>query len=241
MHYVSISVVDLRAEAKFESERYTQFVYGEEVKILEKDSEYSRVVGSDGIKGYIKTAVISEGPAKTHKMLKRFRHGEVIIPFGGYVSTEEIKEFRIPHTYVVPKERYDFRPTHLSRRFLGVPYLWAGTSEFGFDCSGLTQRLYRFLGIELPRNSARQRDYLKDVSSFSESIPGDLIFFKGHVGLYLGNSIMIHANGKHASVTTTDLSDGSAYSRGLMNIFEKIGRVDMSHNKRGIPLSPSRY
>jgi hypothetical protein len=238
MHFVSISVADLRAEPKFESERYTQYIYGEEIKILEEGNEYSRVVGSDGIKGYMKTAIISDGARKTHKLLRRFRHGEVIIPFGGYVSRKEISEFRIPANYVVPRERYDFKPTKISRRFLGVPYLWAGTSEFGFDCSGLVQRLFRFSGIELPRNSAKQRDYLRDVGSFSESLPGDLIFFKGHVGLHLGDSVMIHANGKHASVTTTDLSDGSVYSKYLMSIFEKIGRTDLSSSKRGTPLNP---
>lgn len=238
MHFVSISVADLRSEPKFESERRNQYIYGEEVNILEEGNPYSEVVGRDGVRGYMKTAVISEGHEKTHKMLRRFRHGEVIIPFGSYVSSQEIKDFKIPVSYVVPKERYDFKPTNLSKRFLGVPYLWAGTSEFGFDCSGLTQRLYRFIGIELPRNSAKQRDFLKEVGSFSESLPGDLIFFKGHVGLHLGNGIILHANGKHASVTTTDLLDGSAYSKELMSIFEKIGRVDTSDKKHGVATNP---
>ena len=236
MNFVSISVADLRAEPRFESGRLTQMVYGEEVKILEKGAEYSLVVGSDGVRGYMKTAVISKGDKKTHKMLRRFRHNEVIIPFGGYVSDSEITGYNIPNSFVTEKNNYNYKPTALSKRFVGVPYLWGGTSEFGFDCSGLTQRLYRFAGIELPRNSAWQRDYLKEVKSFSESIPGDLIFFKGHVGIHLGHKIMIHANGKHASVTTTDLSDGTEYSKQLLAIFEKIGRVDFNSKNLGTPL-----
>ena len=240
MHFVSISVADIRAEPKFESERVSQLIYGEKVDLLEEDDEYSLVVGPDGLQGYIKSALISDGPAKTHKMTRRFRYGEIIIPFGGYVSDYEIDQFSIPHSFIVPINKYDYKPTMLSMKFLGVPYLWGGTSEFGFDCSGLTQRMYRFAGIELPRNADWQRDYLKEIPTFSESLPGDLIFFKGHVGLHLGKKVMIHANGKHASVTTTDLSDGSQYSKHLMQIFEQIGRVDYNPAKLGIPIS-KRY
>ena len=114
-----------------------------------------------------------------------------IVEFGG--SEEVVKNPLHPYTKALILSVPDIDP-----------YLWGGTSEFGFDCSGLTQRLYRFAGIELPRNSSWQRDYLEEVKSFSESIPGDLIFFKGHVGIHLGHKIMIHANGKHASVTTLE-------------------------------------
>jgi hypothetical protein len=240
MQYVSISVADLRAEPKFSSERVSQLVYGEEIRILRKGEEYTLVVGNDGLQGYMKTALIKEGPARTHKLTRRYRHGEIIIPFGGNVSGEEIKKLSIPAQFLAPLSRYDYKPTELSKRFLGVPYLWGGTSEFGFDCSGFTQRLYRFAGVELPRNADWQRDYLDEVTSFKEALPGDLIFFEGHVGLHLGKMRIIHANGRHASVTTTDLSDHSEYSKRLLDIFEQIGRVNMESVKLGEPIK-KRY
>ncbi len=236
MHFVSISAADLRAEPKFTSERVSQLVYGESLKILEQGDEYSLVRGNDGLQGYMKTAIISSGPARTHKMTRRFRHDQIIIPFGGYVSEEEINRFGIPKGFFVLLSRYDYKPTELAMRFLGVPYLWGGTSEFGFDCSGLTQRMYRFAGFELPRNADWQRDYLEEVPSFKEAEPGDLIFFKGHVGIHLGNMQMIHANGKYASVTITDLSDQSEYSKHLLDIFEQIGRVNPASIKIGEPV-----
>ena len=54
------------------------------------------------------------------------------------------------------------------------------------------------------------------------------MFFKGHVGLYLGDGNMIHANGNSASVSVNNLFDGSKYSKNLHEIFEKIGRVTKS-------------
>ena len=116
MQYVSISVADLRAEPKFTSERISQLVYGEELKIIEKGEEYSLVVGSDGLQGHIKTALINEGPARTHKLTRRYRYGEIIIPFGGYVSRDEIKKFSIPGQFLAPISKYDYKPTELSSR-----------------------------------------------------------------------------------------------------------------------------
>lgn len=88
-----------------------------------------------------------------------------------------------------------------SRKFLGLPYTWGGTSSYGFDCSGFIQMLFKEMGIFLPRNAREQvnSDLLIPVSR--ENIqPGDLLFFGEtriiHVGLYLGNGEFIHSNTK---------------------------------------------
>jgi cell wall-associated NlpC family hydrolase len=88
----------------------------------------------------------------------------------------------------------------LSKTFLGLPYLWGGTSSFGFDCSGFVQTLYSQMGILLPRNSRQQATYPNGIDVNQEKlIPGDLVFFARvkpkitHVGIYLGNDEFIHA------------------------------------------------
>lgn len=84
----------------------------------------------------------------------------------------------------------------LSRRFVGLPYIWGGCSSLGYDCSGFVQMLYREIGLLLPRDSYQQveADLLETVES---PLPGDLLFFGdervNHVGLYLGNGELIHA------------------------------------------------
>ena len=104
-----------------------------------------------------------------------------------------------------------------ARRFLGLQYLWAGTSGFGLDCSGFTHLVYRALGVTISRDAAPQSAQGVKVARGSLRA-GDLVFFRGssglihHVGMYVGDGCMIHAPATGLPVSVVALT-GEPYSR----------------------------
>ncbi len=82
----------------------------------------------------------------------------------------------------------------IALRYLGVPYVWGGSSPAGFDCSGLVMYVYAQLGISLPHYTVSQWNATEPIST-SEMQPGDLVFFDGlgHVGIYIGGGQFVDA------------------------------------------------
>lgn len=80
-----------------------------------------------------------------------------------------------------------------SYKYLGVKYVYGGSTPSGFDCSGFTQYLFKQYGITLPRSAAGQLYGGQKVNSLAEAQPGDIICYAGHVALYIGNNQVIHA------------------------------------------------
>lgn len=102
------------------------------------------------------------------------------------------------------------------KQFLGDTYVYGATGPSTFDCSGLTQYVYRQLGINIPRTSQEQYAQLPTISS-ADALPGDLVFFAGsdgttaapgHVGIFIGNGQMIDAP-HTGTVVRVDSIDGN--------------------------------
>jgi cell wall-associated NlpC family hydrolase len=111
-----------------------------------------------------------------------------------------------------------------AQRYLGVPYAWGGTDPaVGLDCSGLVQRVYGDLGIDLPRTSSQQATAGTAVASLAEARPGDLVFFDhspsrpgiDHVGIYVGDGRMIAAPQAGEVVKVQDVGDPALIRRVL--------------------------
>lgn len=163
------------------------------------------------------------------------RRGLYKVRFGNFPTKEQARlraeELRqagiIEEFYVVSPEEYAAAKreargeaylreelVQTARSFLGVPYLWGGTSAgTGFDCSGLTMTVYHLNGLDLPRTSQEQfaSGAPVDRSSLEK---GDLIFFAAvgdkisHVGIYAGDGHFIHASGKGKKIRIDPIATG---------------------------------
>ncbi|MFJ4029504.1 C40 family peptidase [Paenarthrobacter sp. NPDC089989] len=83
-----------------------------------------------------------------------------------------------------------------AKKYIGVPYVWGGTNPAtGMDCSGFVQRVFKDLGVELPRVVSDQMQKGTPVASLAEAKPGDLLVSYGgnHISIYLGNGKAIDA------------------------------------------------
>ena len=100
-----------------------------------------------------------------------------------------------------------------SMQYIGVPYVFGGTSPYGFDCSGFVQYVFAKVGVSLPRTADVQFEVGTPVST-TDLRPGDAVFFEtytygaSHVGIYIGDGNFIHASSSRG-VTISSL--GSAY------------------------------
>lgn len=94
---------------------------------------------------------------------------------------------------------------------LGVPYVWGGTTPgVGLDCSGFTQYCHRMAGISIPRTSGPQGAGGKQVS---DPRPGDICYHQGHVGIYIGNGLRIHAPHTGDVVKIAPVPAGDRFTR----------------------------
>jgi hypothetical protein len=104
------------------------------------------------------------------------------------------------------------RVVETSKRFLGVPYLWGGTTPLGFDCSGMVQLTFNLNGVNLPRDADQQFQIGRPIG-VDDLEPADLLFFSNkssgitHVGIFIGDGKFLHSSGKAKGVTVTPFKD----------------------------------
>jgi hypothetical protein len=120
------------------------------------------------------------------------------------------------HLAPLAETRADFIAT--AKAFLGTPYLWGGRGGLGIDCSGLIQIAMAAAGVDCPRDSDQQRDALGDEVEIPDDpatlAAGDVFFFPGHVGFYLGQGRFLHASSFDMMVSVHPLKDVLSRVRG---------------------------
>ena len=131
---------------------------------------------------------------------------EIGLKLGGR-TLDRVFRYYVPSPHLVPIEERMAQPAEVARLFLGTPYVWGGNSGRGIDCSGLVQAAYLACGVACPGDSDLQMGMAG--AALEDSAPlqaGDLLFWKGHVGILLDGKRLLHANAHHMAVAYAPLA-----------------------------------
>ena len=91
-------------------------------------------------------------------------------------------------------------------QFVGNPYVYGGTSlTNGADCSGFTLAVYSNFGVSLPHSAAAQNKKGANVGSVANAVPGDLVYYSGHIGIYIGNEQIVHASNSRTGIIVSNV------------------------------------
>lgn len=156
----------------------------EQINILESTDDWYRILYEDKKSGYILKEQTTENKEEAEKAAKAFKQK-------AYIPTPA------PSVAITSDAGKGQELVDCARKFIGVKYVYGGSSPSGFDCSGLVQYVCKSIGISVNRTAASQFNNGRAVNK-KDLLPGDLLFFAKngrihHVSIYAGNGQMIHA------------------------------------------------
>ncbi len=237
--HVGAGIADLHHAPASDAPLVTQALFGEVVTLYEDHEGWGWVqLASDGYVGYIAMNALTEAAINpTHRvqvnrsfvypgpnMKLPAREG---LPLGalvgvrsvqsGFAQIDEAGFVFADHLCAGDEKERDF--VAVAERLLHVPYLWGGKTSLGIDCSGLVQVSLAAAGIAAPRDTDLQEKALGSLLAFDAELAGlqrgDLIFWRGHVGIMRDENTLLHANAHHMLVASESL-------RGVRDrVFEK--------------------
>lgn len=224
---VGTPLAPMTATPDGEAATVTHLLLGERFDAYEANGMWAWGQAEDGYVGYVPDACLAPpGPAPTHRIaaLQAPVYPEpsirsrpmTALPFGarmrgavegGFLQLEDGGFLCAQHVADAASVEPDWVATAL--RFLGAPYLWGGKSAAGVDCSGLVQLARQAAGFACPRDSDMQAAEGAGVTP--EALRrGDLVFWRGHVGIMLDRRRLLHATGHAMAVVVEPLKAVSA-------------------------------
>ncbi|HEX3364746.1 NlpC/P60 family protein [Phenylobacterium sp.] len=225
----AVAAVGVHRAPDLASEQMDQLLFGEAFEAVEEEGGFLwGQARRDGYVGFVAaSALAAPGPEPTHRVgaARTYAFAEPSIKSrasGPYsmnaLVAAEATEGRLARVagagwmaaeHLTPIGTFETDMAGVAERFLGAPYLWGGRESLGLDCSGLVQAALFACGQACPRDTDQQADLGREIER-AEFGRGDLVFWKGHVGIGLDppsakGGRIVHANGFHMAVAIEPL------------------------------------
>ena len=218
-NFFNASVTNIYFKPSINSEIVSQILYGEKFKILSKKKNWIKVKTCfDNYIGYIKRKNFIQNFKPSNKICKprsrifkkvnnKFLSTNNFLYFGSGVSIKSQNKKFIEfdkNKWIKTKDtkkinHYENNIVKILKLFLGTRYLWGGKTSNGIDCSALIQIYFYYKRIFFPRDTKDQIRFCKKKNN-NKLVKNDIIFWKGHVGMCINQSKLIHAYGPKKKV-----------------------------------------
>ncbi|SMF39197.1 NlpC/P60 family protein [Xaviernesmea oryzae] len=224
---IVVPVAQLRPAPDLSRGIDTELLLGETVRVFDRAAGFAWVqADQDGYVGYLPETVLGAPEEPTHRISvprtfvypgPELRKPPVAsLSMGSRIAVAGEAETRGTRYFVLPdggaviaghclpvSETMGEDYVAVAEKFIETPYLWGGRSGFGLDCSALVQLSLMMVGKSAPRDSDMQAS-LGFAIAREELRRGDLVFWKGHVGIMESEETLLHANGHTMSVARED-------------------------------------
>ncbi|MDX1738523.1 MAG: C40 family peptidase [Alphaproteobacteria bacterium] len=204
-----------------------QLLFGEDVYVFEKKNGWVWLQSQfDQYVGYCKEAHLTfdvQNVAKTHRVSSLRTpvfaapdiksNIQMLLSINSEITVTEtpISENKGKFSYLqdigwifsdhlCPLDQFSHDFIAAAKLFFNAPYIWGGNSDLGLDCSGLIQIAAYAAGYKIPRDADMQEAFFEDAVDMKDIKFGDLLFWPGHVAIYLSNDAVLHANATQLSV-----------------------------------------
>lgn len=247
-----VSVAPVRSNHDDRSEMVTQLLFGEKVEIIAEHKNWIKIMAHfDSYMGWVDPKQFFEVSQNEYQIwdsnfytselfnLMIENNNPITLTLGANIHySPENKIIIGDKTFEYLGETLNsssnsMTVADIAKLYINTPYVWGGKSNFGIDCSGLVQQVYKLKNIKLPRDASQQAKIGEILSFVEETQMGDLAFFDNeegdiiHVGIILDDQKIIHAHGKvridpldSTGIFNTDLQQYSHKLRFLKRISE---------------------
>lgn len=219
------------------SELLTEALFGEKLVVLETSKNYSYVrLLNDHYCGWMNSDHISSLIEPSHRVINTrslvYNNANIkanyicYLPMGSFVKVKKIEQqwaniklfnnHEDVSAYILKKDLVPINNkksdwVKYAEKLINTPYKWGGKDTIGIDCSALVQLSTQTAGINFPRDTSDQVNFLQQSQIQLESCKrGSLVFWRGHVAIFVNKKSIIHANGYHMSTVIENFSDANS-------------------------------